>query len=94
MQREQALAKIFESFLDPFLKIDSRFPAKNFFRTRYIQLTHFRIVHRQRFVFGCRFCPGKANDLVGELADRHLTRIAEVDWLVKIAHRQFEDSID
>ncbi len=43
MQREQALAKISESFLDPFFKIDSRFPAKNFFRTRDIRLTHFRI---------------------------------------------------
>jgi hypothetical protein len=54
MQREQALTKIFDSFLDPFFKIGSWFPAKNFFRARDIRLTHFRIVHRQRFVLLAR----------------------------------------
>src|SRR5581483_11916399 len=41
-----------------------------------------------------RSCTGNAQNFFGELFDRHLARVADVDRLVEIGLREFENAID
>ena len=77
--------EVIDRLHDAFLEIDARLPAQNFAGASNVGLTHFRIVHRQRFVLDLRFRPGDPDDLFGELLDRHLARVPDIDRLVEIA---------
>ena len=90
----QRFSKVFDCLLDSFLELDLRFPVENFFRAADIWLAHFRVVHWQWLMFDCRSRPSYADDFIGELFDRHLARVADVDRLMKIAHREPENSVD
>ena len=82
----EPLTEIIDRARDSFFEFHLRFPAENLLRARDVGLAHLRVVHRQRLVFDPRFRAGDADDLLGELFDRHLARVADVDRLVEIAH--------
>src|SRR5206468_9316906 len=92
--RSQRLPKILDRLLDTFVEFNSWFPSEDFFRAGDVRLAHLRVVHRQRFVVDCGFRSCDSNNFVGKLFDGHLARVAQVDRLVKIARREFENSVD
>src|SRR6476659_2676532 len=59
--------EVLDRLLDAFLELNSRFPTEDFFRAGDVRLADLRIVHRQGFVFNCRFGPGNPNDFLCEL---------------------------
>src|SRR2546430_4507669 len=92
--RLQRVAEIVDRRFDSLLKSDARLPTEHLFCAGDIRLAYLRVIDRQWFVFDCRFCSGDPNNFLGELLDRHLSRITEVHRLVKTAHGQFENPIN
>ena len=90
----EPLTEIIDRARDSFFEFHLRFPAEDFFRAPDVGLAHLRVVHRQRLVFDPRFRPGDADDLLGELFDRHLARVADVDRLVEIRLREPINPVD
>src|SRR4029077_20939125 len=90
----QRLFEVLDRLLDPLLEFNSGFPTEDFFCAGDVRLAHLRVVHRQGVVFDCGFRPRDSDDFLCKLFNSHLARIAEVDWLVEIAHRKPENSID
>ncbi len=90
----QRVSKILNRLFDSLFESDARLPTEHFFCAGDIRLTDLRVIDRQWFVFDCRFCSDEPNNFLGELLDRHLSRITEVDRLVKTAHGQFENPIN
>src|SRR5205823_9045128 len=62
-----------------FFELDLRLPAQELLRTRYVRLAHLRVVDRQRLVDDLALGAGDPENGVGELVQRELARIPEVD---------------
>src|SRR5216117_1305579 len=90
----QRFFEIVDRLFDPLLEFHSWFPPEDFFRAANVWLAHLWIVNWQRLVVDLGFRSCDPDDLLGKLFDRHLARVAEIDWLVEIAHREPEDSVD
>src|SRR5947209_6777667 len=89
-----AAFEVVDRFRDSFLEFHFRLPFQHLLRAGDVGLAHFRVVHREWLVFDLRFRPGDPDNFLGELFDRHLARVADVNRLVKIAHREPENSVD
>src|SRR5262249_45447026 len=71
-----------------------RLPAENLLRARDVRLAHLGIVHRQRLEDDLARRPRHAQHEVGELDQRELARVAEVDGEVLLARRQQVQAAD
>src|SRR3954447_11211297 len=72
------VAEICDCLPDPLIEFHRGFPPKDLFRPRNVRLPHLRVVYRQWLVVDRRLGPSDPNDLVGELFDGHLPRVANV----------------
>src|SRR6185503_13039360 len=68
----QRLFEVLDRLLDPLVEFNSRLPTKDFFRAGNVRLADLWVVHRQRFVFDCRFRPRDSDDFLCKLFNGHL----------------------
>ncbi len=59
-----------------------------------VRLTNLRVVLGEILVHDLAVAPGELQDLLGELEDRHLSRVADVHRIVHVALVEEEDALD
>src|SRR5688572_7956244 len=79
---------------EPFAQLDLGLPAELLARERDVGPAHLRIVGRERLVDDRRARAGDLDDLLGELEQRELVRIADIDRVVQPGLGQADDPVD
>src|SRR5947209_8766348 len=88
------MAEVLEGALQPLVAVHLRLPAQQLPRPRDVWLADLRVVLRQRLEYQLALRAAKGQDLAGELQDRHLAGVAEVDRLVELGKQQPVDALD
>src|SRR5215213_11723825 len=79
---------------EPLAELDLRLPAQLLARERDVGLAHLRVVGRERLVDDLRARARDLDDLLGELEQRELVRIADVDRVVQPRLGEPDDPVD
>ena len=87
-------AEKLDRLADALVEIYFWLPTEDFLGACDIGLSHFRVIHRQGFLLDRAVRARDAKDFFGELADRHLARVADVHRLVEVRHHEAENSLE